>query len=102
MKNLNIHKKREILDMQCTKCEKVMSEKDFLKNEICYRCQYAIKIATKPPKLCKWCGNKAIGKGRWTYCSLECANKSAADMKKNYWTNSINIEKHSWGNNYII
>lgn len=80
---------------ECPECKKRVDEKDFIKG-ICYKCLYRIKLSEKDIKKCKWCGNKAITKGRWAYCSLNCANLSAAEKKKKYWTNHITCEKKNW------
>lgn len=88
--------------MQCPDCKRLTQINDFLKKEVCFRCQYAKKMAQEQLKRCKHCKKILKNKKRWKYCSLQCAEEGARILKKNYWTATFKIEKISWRDSFII
>lgn len=77
--------------MICRECGGDKPEKDFLQEDVCFRCQYRKKTNTKEnmkARKCRQCGI-VLCSGRWIYCSNECSKKGEKEMKKNYWTNLL-------------
>lgn len=73
--------------MKCESCLADKDEKDFLGKEICYRCQYRIKIEGEL-RFCREC-KRELNSNKWVYCSRDCAKVGEKKMKRKYWTNLI-------------
>lgn len=82
--------------MKCPECKRKFPKEDFFWKDTCYKCQYAEKLKVlktlKPCRICK----KMIPRGRWTFCSKECAKEGKDYQNKTYWTSNIKCEKTKW------
>jgi hypothetical protein len=69
---------------------------DFLGKPECFKCGYAKKLKElKTKKRCKIC-KTLIQKGRWKFCSKECAKEGKNIQDREYWTSNLKGEKNKW------
>lgn len=75
----------------CGNCGVEKDEKDFLRSENCYKCEYAKRLRTFEKLNLKKCAicSEELDKGRSVYCSDECAHEGKDRHNKAYWTNRI-------------
>lgn len=74
--------------MKCIECGKERTLNDFLKKDVCYKCQYKKKTMGRNRSRCRQC-KKFLFENRWIYCSAECAKAGEKAQKKTYWTNLL-------------
>lgn len=92
----------------CTVCLFSKPISDYInKNDKCYKCVYAEKIALlggndirlKPRKPCKMC-KKTLPNQRWTYCTQECARKAKKESR--HWTVRFRGDTKDWRKRFIF
>lgn len=86
-------------NVYCKRCQKELDAKDFYHPEICYKCDYKVKIKilkkSKKKQLCKIC-NKDIPEDKKKYCSQHCADKGKDMHNRSYWIHNFNAPKIKW------
>ncbi len=59
-----------------------------MNKEICYKCQYSLKLNIISNKICKQCKNY-VPTNRTHYCSESCSKEALKIKKREYWTKKV-------------
>ena len=83
--------------MKCKECCQEYPKDDFYKDGICYRCDFAKKLAytTINKKGCRQCGGEIPHKS-WVYCSPGCRIKFFNKKNRDYWSRKIKLPTLEW------
>lgn len=75
--------------MFCQECAIEKDDKDFYKENICYKCQYYSKTKNKTKqRKCVIC-DQLLDQFRFKYCGTECAKKGRAITRDQYWIKTL-------------
>ncbi len=89
---------------ECPQCAGIYELKDFLIHKTCYKCTYKNKVGVptrgtaKKAKTCREC-KKKLPRGKWVFCSYECAKQGHITQRKEYWTRKLRSHSEKWQKN---